>query len=654
MSTTLSAPLPVTTQLVAMPLVVAPTFVPKPRFISVSQQTMQLFLSFQNLPGTPPSAPSLTVHNIQQITKNLPLTKQQELLHVSISHHDTELTKELLRNILSESNILDLLYAEFKTENWEIFDYIINTTNMKIYQEKFLPIFNLAIEKNDLEFLKQLLQHTMTMIDYIAPIILTDSKYPSELKNIIISIILHAPPLMWTKSLSAKYHFYLQNVPIQVLESLPEFASYLTIRKLLEEEAGQRGIPFSYQQTVLAVIGYESFLEEQKYEHLTMPKTVLLYVCDKGGFGDLITAAKMAHIIKQDNPNTQVIMIHTSQFSEQAKKVIRNFPCDCLLEDTNPTTPFDHANAIAIGVATVNAKEMQQNPFLQDIPRFSIEEYDADRTLIDDSIVSMPTQYISGLSMNALGIFVDENISPILTENQKKILQSYNLQGQPFYFGYVTYSNTVEYFLKTLVNYAKDNTEPLNVVLKCYHLSEADEDRKKHIATKENLIQKIKSLIPYLTTQNIGTICINGDTITIGPGSKKLNITLIDNPIPREHMRTLMQASQDLCLLTGDQSFSEAVSMNKIIIYEVRQHKISLWQNFCSLGRKIGGTQLEKVLQKIDATSLEDDPTYYQRFACELKKTKELYSQLNIFIATHMNIKRRLLLKIKTAFAQSR
>jgi len=240
-----------------------------------------------------------------------------------------------------------------------------------------------------------------------------------------------------------------------------------------------------------------------------------------------------------------------------------------------------------------------------------------------------------------------------MNEAQEKILQSYKLQRGQFYFGYATFQNPVLKFLRNVILYDEGNPEPLNVVIKCTTPPRLAMTLSLMGATKKNLRSAIEL---EFAGQNIGTVYVNGEVICRGSG-KTLNITLIgDECIPHEHMITLIKASKEFCLLTGDQSFSEGISMGKMVMYEGLRHKGIFFHEFLGISRLVGGQEFANLLQEtylpFDIQHTEGDV----RLISQLKQpqTKELYQRLNREIVDKHNIEKNLLLLIKAFYARWR
>jgi hypothetical protein len=105
----------------------------------------------------------------------------------------------------------------------------------------------------------------------------------------------------------------------------------------------------------------------------------------------------------------------------------------------------------------------------------------------------------------------------------------------------------------------------------------------------------MESHIPHLAALKIGTVqlitrqnkkeYVVSDEIGRSIGTRTLR--LIDPfGLSPEDYNHLLVASGDLTMATGDQSFSQAVSANKIVFYEQYQHKVPLFNSWLKIARE--------------------------------------------------------------------
>jgi len=232
------------------------------------------------------------------------------------------------------------------------------------------------ISKSGCGYVSPFLEFSPRFFPDIASSIFTDSSYSLQLRRIILLVIARFLTSNVSESRSVEYYNYLKQVPLQELESIPEFSLYVKLRKEAEARFEHlEGIGWVFPR---ALCLQESLLKAEKYEDVSMPETVLIYVSQMEGFGDLITAAKMTHIILQKSPTTKIIMFHVTrelmvnEFSKDHKEFISShlgrYAGNCSFGDTNSQMIFDSLKTVAIGVATVNARFMQLQNWAQYIP----------------------------------------------------------------------------------------------------------------------------------------------------------------------------------------------------------------------------------------------------------------------------------------------
>jgi hypothetical protein len=82
-----------------------------------------------------------------------------------------------------------------------------------------------------------------------------------------------------------------------------------------------------------------------------------------------------------------------------------------------------------------------------------------------------------------------------------------------------------------------------------------------------------------------------------GQASEKTDILMIGlKQIPSSDFRLLLSLAKDLVVVTGDQSFSEAIALHKIPFYELPGHKMSFYKGFLKEVKKIGAQNILKIL----------------------------------------------------------
>jgi hypothetical protein len=448
----------------------------------------------------------------------------------------------------------------------------------------------------------------------------------------------------------ARYDEYLCYFPIRYLETFvhlcPAMNSYLSMRRQKYDDSCYSSLDILRNE--------EDLLYDYAHKNGRMPGTVLLYLSDSIGFGDLVAARKMVKIIKKESSSSKIVVMCPLALIDKAKSFFDN---DSVLEGIAPKEVFDHADAVAIGVGMFSKSTMEKDVFLQDIARFAIADYDRNHHLEKG-------QYCAGIGATSLGIFIDEDMKGAPSDVERLLIDRFGLGHKKFYFGYAYSLNVIEHFVKTVLSYTDHNakSEPTLVLASTSFKSSIpsllpsdDHDELTVVIRCEDkvaLTEHLQRISSFFKESHIGILCINGEAIQLSDDKRKLNILCIDEVLPHETMKALIKASQELCLLTGDQSFSEGISGGKMMLYEEHLHKRALWQNFCYLGGIVGGSFLQDVLKQAGIPTDEALRSAPHILAQNLLSLREQYVNLNTFVAKH-KLNERFILKIKRALAES-
>jgi len=419
------------------------------------------------------------------------------------------------------------------------------------------------------------------------------------------------------------------------LFSLDRFSNMGDFKRIIRKEKRKVFLPDHSERASLYL---EELRQDCLYAEKKMPKEVLLYTIMRGGFGDLAATLKLAETISKEDRFTKITLVFPRGIDEKRRDFLRRWPAK--FEVVSPQV-LDRENVMAIGIAT------HQNIFettRRDIPHFFVREYDA---LLQEDISN---QCCSGLGEQKLGIFVDDDMQGILSTREIEILQRISsnskllFEEKKFYFGYGHYFVSIEHFVHLVVSAEKDKDEDIIVFIKlgdCGPLSAS-------FTLDGNFFE-------FLKRRNIGGLIIDDHEYHLQKGKKSLIVFFMSSSIGHEEMKVLLKASKDLCLVTGDQSFSEAVSADKLIIYEMYSHKVKLWHNFCRLAKEHVGSDLQDILLEsgieVSSPNAYDD-CEYDGLAAKLLAEKSEYSRLNQFVIKNRALNRRLILKIKRLFAE--
>lgn len=140
-----------------------------------------------------------------------------------------------------------------------------------------------------------------------------------------------------------------------------------------------------------------------------------------------------------------------------------------------------------------------------------------------------------------------------------------------FYLGYSAEANTKKEFLNALISLNKDDEADLVFLLP----GSVDQDYFLDRCFMES--NQIGQLIVYESRHE--QLKKSASTKISEQGK---TLTLLTHQIPNKLMKTLWKASESECLVTGDQSLTEAVSANKAFFYEVLPHKEGVAKNLPS------------------------------------------------------------------------
>jgi hypothetical protein len=187
--------------------------------------------------------------------------------------------------------------------------------------------------------------------------------------------------------------------------------------------------------------------------------------------------------------------------------------------------------------------------------------------------------YASGFNNNqyCLGInHIDENMIKQIQYSEffsKNLSESIKTKYYICYFGHITdiiyVTNCVmllklRYFFEKIIEISNNNIlEPIYVPYKCFNF----------IYKYHNFARKVFNATIDLCKTNI-TITYNNNY--------KIKICYFKS-INNDDFLKFLYESNKLCILTGDQSFFEGISMKKHVIYDVLFHKIHLYEQFLKL-----------------------------------------------------------------------
>ena len=230
--------------------------------------------------------------------------------------------------------------------------------------------------------------------------------------------------------------------------------------------------------------------------------------------------------------------------------------------------------------------------------------------------------YISpGFSNYNLGLYIPNDIyidihlsrkliNNHLITNDKKLLIEYHL----VYMGQVKNNearnilNKLIIFIKILILKYHNEKINRNIILCCNN-------------ELNKLINENKIILLELMSENDLCIKIVNNIISMNYSSTKLNIDIyFYNKLSRNDFLIALKESENIVLMTGDQSFHEAILFKKRIFYDCPSHKLGAYEFFISLYDKYSGTSylgnLKRFINfmgnnKIDNISINDIKNMY-------------------------------------------
>ena len=394
---------------------------------------------------------------------------------------------------------------------------------------------------------------------------------------------------------------------------------------------------------------YQNFLENIKN------KNIIILVPDLwiGGFGDFIFAVKISQIFKEKIQNVNVaIVIPIEEHLTKIKSILTDDSSEINNIYTYDTLPenFRNERGLCIGAAGFFNYRSKLFGFYyhslnlkSDYECLSIPEY----SCIQHQNIYYSKTKVPGLKRNEYGILIDKEISEIadkikdekkdpisfledLTDTQLKTdikednvpITEYS-KNTKLYFGYGHEIKSQIHFIRLVASLEKNNANNVDLVLildipnqlECF----------LHINITEELLEKGFTEIEIMPSEdNDQSYKILSDTF-----KKKLRI-IPRKTISQKDFKTCIIMSQPFCLITGDQSFSEAVSANKYFIYELYQHKYLFNESVRDLANELKLFLVRQYLIDTAVPVLNFEFRAIARkwkFEFPLKKTSENYDE---------------------------
>lgn len=356
---------------------------------------------------------------------------------------------------------------------------------------------------------------------------------------------------------------------------------------------------------------------------------IIFYTAPLGGYGDLLfglkAAADIQASLRQNGDKRQVLLVSTSQGAHDIRKVggDKEFGLIVLSQEEYGSLkeegllPHDVDYCITGPVSTPREATI----FLgvsSETPCLVLKEYDYSKE--NDycpgmSIFSSRYPYpylIGGFGAGSRGIFLTPELK-VLDEKNKCVygqeIGSFLPLGEKL-FAEVSIAEIKSYRQthELSVAYTQDSRKKgdafyrfLFVHHTCYSASKKNQDivaiggdglhKKECVESLLSRLEEDYSLVSFFNAQT-GI----EDILMCGPLREKKHYRVLWFPcVPHRTMIALMGFSGEVCGVTGDQSFGEALSANKLMVGEWHSHRKYCIDSFITLLRKYGSDDAERL-----------------------------------------------------------
>lgn len=358
------------------------------------------------------------------------------------------------------------------------------------------------------------------------------------------------------------------------------------------------------------------------------PSHIIIRVTDLKGFGDLLFALKLTDELVKKLPNIKIAIAFENEATiQKVKSVASEYPYyqHCYVLSEIPEEFKNPKNGLCIGAASLyfGLKDEEFNykamGLRDDYPILTLPEYGCRET---------PNDYyervkVTGLTKNQYGIFIDNKMTQIVEEDARlskdpllhmtdlteiQLLRDIKPDGRSvedyssktkLFFGYGHQILSQIHFIRSVVHAEQVDQKNIDMVLVF------DQPAELEASFDPVFIAEMKEL-GIGRIEIVGTSLNRPTSIKIADEGKVLRI------IPRrgifhQDFGTCLVMSQPLSLCSGDQSFSEAVSANKICFYEVYIHKLLFDNSMKSLAAELGLSLVKSFFEASMVLGLEEE-----------------------------------------------
>ncbi|MDX1901127.1 MAG: hypothetical protein SFW66_03865 [Gammaproteobacteria bacterium] len=345
--------------------------------------------------------------------------------------------------------------------------------------------------------------------------------------------------------------------------------------------------------------------------------TVIYNLIVDDGLGDILFGFKLAKYLHTNYPDMEITLVTRDEFNTKCKTLLKNSLQDGIQYSTIDQYEFEKDYAsdpdfLIIGpVFSFDSDDVHQITKNGESEIILIGEYDLskneyERTAERLSRYGLKVSATIRTGLSGLGIFFDEWLmNPLFTTTPKDLtITAKTLMGENETFR--------RYLSKTniSVNYSHDNAKKvihIHTSLCCgdknTDLIMMGENAKKDLLIlyqlANSLIEKGYSRVIYHEPNKIPSVLAQNDSN--GPQYRLIHT----GKVSFAEARALRKLSTGILTgATGDQSYSEAISVNPLVIYECRSWKSDLYNEMVKIANSIDESgRLSSVIKELGSTS---------------------------------------------------
>lgn len=301
---------------------------------------------------------------------------------------------------------------------------------------------------------------------------------------------------------------------------------------------------------------------------------IVIYPIMNGGFGDVIFAVKLYRGLIE-KLNTSIIIIS----DEDTNAALSIFAPDISIFNAKEALPEEFSNSDFLMYTPYQAACKPGSPLYIDTkPKFTIsiseyQDWKHENTMRELEKLTCHYCGSSGVFFDTLGIFIDHHIEKykhIEGEAFKEFFISH-VKDSHIFFGYAFDELNSFGFIYLVLLFYKFNLypNPKNsiTIFSRFRLSKYRIEKYDFFRLAKENGYNIRIYENYKD--------LNGNNyIYTQPGNIKTLTVINTSDIQYNDIQYIMKISDRFTLITGDQSVSDAISHNKVFVYEALSHKI--------------------------------------------------------------------------------